>query len=41
MVADEEAGRSRAALAALETERKGLTARIAEMQQSCVQTGHR
>ncbi len=33
MVADEEAGRSRAALAALETEREDLTARIPEMQQ--------
>lgn len=33
MVADEEAGRSRAALAALETEREDLTARIAGMQQ--------
>jgi hypothetical protein len=33
MVADEEAGRSRAALAAPETEREDLTAWIAEMQQ--------
>ncbi len=33
MVADEEPGRSRAALAALETEREDLTARITEMQQ--------
>ena len=33
MVADEEAGRSRAALAALNTEREDLTTRIAGMQQ--------
>ena len=33
MVADEEPGRSRAALAALETGREDLMARIAEMQQ--------